>query len=233
MAEPALELDQLSVARAGRTVVTEAALTVAPGEVLALLGANGAGKSSLIGAVSGALASAGGRVLLGGQDITGLGADRRARIGLGLVPEGRRVFAGLTVRENLDVACHDADRRAGRLADCLTLFPDLAEHLDRRAWQLSGGQQQMLAIARALMGGPRVLLLDEPSLGLAPLLVTAVMRQVRAVADAGAAVLLAEQNARAALSVADRVALLQAGRIVRTGTPQEFSDDAALLSEFL
>ncbi len=119
MAEPALSLDQLSVARAGRTVVTEAALTVAPGEVLALLGANGAGKSSLIGAVSGAHASAGGRVLLGGGDITGLGADRRARIGLGLVPEGRRVFAGLTVRENLDVACHDTDQRANRLADCL------------------------------------------------------------------------------------------------------------------
>ncbi len=233
MAEPTLALEQLSVARVGRTVVEGASLSVRPGEVLALLGANGAGKSSLIGAASGALASAGGRVLLSGQDITGLGAVARARIGLGLVPEGRRVFAGLTVRENLDVACHDADQRAARLADCLALFPDLADHLDRRAWQLSGGQQQMLAIARALMGAPRVLLLDEPSLGLAPLLVTAVMRQVRAVADSGAAVLLAEQNARAALSIADRVALLQAGRIMRAGTPQDFADDAALLSDFL
>ncbi len=233
MAEPGLHLEGLTVRRGDRAVVADAALDVPAGHVVALLGANGAGKSSLVLAASGALPAAAGRVWLAGVDVTRMPAHRRARAGLALVPEGRRVFAGMSVRDNLAVACAAPAARAERLAAVLALFPDLAGRLAAPAWQLSGGQQQMLVIGRALMGAPTVLLLDEPSLGLGPRLVADVMAKVRAIADAGAAVLLAEQNAHAALAVADHAVVLRAGRIAAHGPPERFADQAALLAEYL
>jgi branched-chain amino acid transport system ATP-binding protein len=208
-------------------------LTVEPGEVVALLGANGAGKSTLLKAVIGLLPATG-TIQLGGEAIEILPPEQRARRGLGYVPEGRRVFPGMSVRDNLLVACFagaaSADRR---LAEVLTLFPALAERAAASAWQLSGGQQQMLAIGRALMGGPKLLLLDEPSLGLAPIIADEVMAHIRMLAARGTAVLLAEQSVARALGIAQRAYALSRGRIVAQGTPDALEASGALEQAFL
>jgi branched-chain amino acid transport system ATP-binding protein len=215
---PLLTLDSLSVGYGGAPVVDAVSLDLRPGEVLALLGANGAGKSSLMRAVIGLEPVASGRILLDGADITHLPPERRARMGLGYVPEGRRVFPGMSVRDNLEVASFA--RTAARTAlveRVFTLFPQLRAKSRDRAWQLSGGQQQMLAIGRALMGEPRLLLLDEPSMGLSPRLTSEVMATVRAIAAGGTAVLLAEQAATRALTVADSGLWLHLGRVADSG----------------
>ncbi|MCK6451621.1 MAG: ABC transporter ATP-binding protein [Alphaproteobacteria bacterium] len=197
-------------------------LSVGRGEIVALLGANGAGKSTLLGAVVGEIAAPPGAVLFEGRDLAGLPPHRRARLGIGYCPAGRRVFPGMTVDDNLEVACFaDAAERARRKHDVAALFPQLAALGSVPAWRLSGGQQQMLAIARALMARPSLLLLDEPSLGLAPLLVDELLARLRLVAEAGTAVLLAEQNIGAALGVATRAMLLVQGRVAAGGTPAE------------
>jgi branched-chain amino acid transport system ATP-binding protein len=215
---PLLTLTNLSVGYGGAPVVDRVSLTVAPGEVLALLGSNGAGKSSLIRAVIGLEPAAAGRILLDGTDITALPPERRARMGLGYVPEGRRVFLGMSVRDNLEVASFAPKPARSRLVErVFTLFPQLRTKSRDRAWQLSGGQQQMLAIGRALMGEPRLLLLDEPSMGLSPRLTSEVMATVRAIAAGGTSVLLAEQAARRALQAADRGLWLHLGRVADTG----------------
>ncbi|MEZ5669428.1 MAG: ABC transporter ATP-binding protein [Alphaproteobacteria bacterium] len=217
MTVPALAIRGLVVRYGEAPAVDGLDLAVAPGEVLAVLGPNGAGKSTLIKAAMGLVDAAAGSVHVAGTDVSRLPAERRARAGLGYVPEGRRMFPGMTVRDNLLAGARGGRAAvAQRLAGVEALLPALAEKAAARAWTLSGGQQQMVAIGRALMTGPRVLLLDEPSLGLSPALVGDVMRHVARIAAAGTAVLLAEQNARAALAVAGRAVLLRRGRIAES-----------------
>jgi branched-chain amino acid transport system ATP-binding protein len=187
--------------------------------VVALLGPNGAGKSSLLKAVMGLVPTVSGSIQFAYRHVTEEKPEARAAMGLAYVPEGRRVFPGLTVRENLDVAAFAPARERQRRRDrVLALFPALEPHLDRRAWQLSGGQQQMLAIGRALMTAPKLLLLDEPSVGLAPVLVEQLFARIASLAVEGTAVLMAEQNTTAALAVAERAIVLRDGQIVADGT---------------
>jgi branched-chain amino acid transport system ATP-binding protein len=201
-------------------------VAVNAGEIVALLGGNGAGKTTLIETVLGFHA---GVVSLFGRDVSSLPVEQRVLLGVGYVPERRRVFAGLTVRENLEAASAlpAADRRH-RVEEMLALFPMLGERPDARAWLLSGGQQQMLALARALMNRPRLLLMDEPTLGLAPLVVSDLLSRLVAMAGEGMAILLSEQRASLALSIAHRGLVLSRGTIVRAGSARELQDDPAL-----
>jgi branched-chain amino acid transport system ATP-binding protein len=231
---PVLQIEGLSVAYGGARAIDDVSLAVGGGRVVALLGANGAGKSSLLQAVVGLVPATMRRLVLDDTDLAALPPERRADAGLSYVPEGRRVFAGLTVRENIEVVIDGgAGLRQARVADMLALFPDLAAKADDRAWRLSGGQQQMLAVARALVRRPRALLLDEPSLGLAPRIAADVFRRLRAIADEGVAVLLAEQNAARALSIADEAVVLSHGRVAFTGAASQMSADDAALTALL
>lgn len=203
-------------------------LAVNAGEVVALLGGNGAGKTSLLETILG-FGSASGPVMLFGRDVSALTVERRAALGVGYVPEGRRVFAGLTVRENLEVSSMaPAAERRRRVEQMLALFPMLGERPEARAWLLSGGQQQMLALARALMNGPSLLLMDEPTLGLAPLVVADLLRRLPQMAADGMAILLAEQRAALALGVASRGVVLSRGQIVLAGSAADLAADPAL-----
>lgn len=213
-----LEIEQLTVEYGSVTALRNVSLEVRRGEAVALIGANGAGKSTLFKSIIGFLAPSSGRVTFSGRDLTGVRPEKRVRLGLGYAPEGRRVFPGLTVRENLEVAMFGGKaERAGLLRGAFQIFPQLAERQDALGWQLSGGQQQMLTIGRALMGRPRLLLLDEPSLGLSPKLVDEVLRQVQAIVADGTSVLLAEQNVRKALRYCDRVYVLEVGKVTLSG----------------
>ncbi|WP_375457635.1 ABC transporter ATP-binding protein [uncultured Enterovirga sp.] len=199
------------------------------GELVVMLGANGAGKSSLFLAVSGLRKLAAGRVLLGDQDLAGHKASAIVEAGLVQCPEGRKLFPGMSVEKNLTLGAyvHRADPAGSKpiLEQIFAMFPILREKRHDPAGSLSGGQQQMVAIGRALMGRPKVLLLDEPSLGLAPLLVKQVLAAVKGINQAGTTVLLAEQNAYAALQIADRAYVLENGRIVMEGAPDELLGD--------
>ena len=197
-------------------------LEVAPGEVVALIGRNGAGKSTLLKSVIG-LVSARGAIEFGGRRIEELTPHARARLGLGYVPEDRRIFADLTVRENLRVG---AQGRALDLEALLRLFPNLREMLDRRAAMMSGGEQQMLAVARTLAAAPRLVLLDEPSEGIAPIIVARLAEAVRSMKQRGVAVLLSEQNPRFVAAVADRALLLERGHVAGAATIAELSPPA-------
>jgi len=201
-------------------------VSVSAGEIVALLGGNGAGKTSLLETILGFRR---GRLRLFGEDATSLSVEQRVSLGIGYVPAGRRVFGSLTVRENLEASSSLPAAERGRRADeMLALFPMLGERPQARAWLLSGGQQQMLALARALMNKPRLLLLDEPTLGLAPLVVADLLQRLSAMAAGGMAILLAEQRAGLALSVADRGLVLSRGRTVRAGTRAELAADPEL-----
>lgn len=214
-ARDGLTVEEVEVRIAGSTVLGPVSLSVPPGVVVAVLGTNGAGKSTLLRAVVGAAPVAYGRIWVGDVEVSGRPPERRARLGVGWAPEGRRLFPGLTVEETLDVAAPgNAAERAARICAMLERFPMLADKRRETAWRLSGGQQQMLAIARAVIADPLVVLLDEPSLGLAPVARDQVFATVRGLADAGAAVLLAEQDTPRALAVADRVVVLSRGRLV-------------------
>lgn len=209
-------------------VLEMAGLSVGAGEVVALLGGTGAGKTSLLESILG-FRPASGPLSLFGLDASAMTVERRVALGVGYVPEGRRVFAGLTVRENLEAACAaSAAERRRCVEQMLALFPMLGERPDARAWLLSGGQQQMLALARALMNRPRLLLLDEPTLGLAPLVVADLLRRLPAMAADGTAILLAEQRATLALGVAGRGVVLSRGRIVLAGAAAALAADPAL-----
>jgi branched-chain amino acid transport system ATP-binding protein len=229
-----LVLDGVSVRYGQITALEHVALEVGAGEAVALLGANGAGKSTLLKAVIGLERAAAGAIRLDGAPLGARPVHQRVARGLGYCPEGRRVFAGMTVRDNLAVASRaPARRRAAAIGRMFALFPALRDKAGERAWQLSGGQQQMLAIARALMTEPRLLLLDEPSLGLAPMLAREMLAHVRAIAAAGTAVLIAEQNVAGALAITDRAYVLQVGRVVEAGRSAALRDSPAIRAAFL
>ena len=197
-------------------------LTIGDGELVCVVGPNGAGKTTLINALAGMHPAKSGRITLDGCEMTSLAPHKFCAAGVALVPEGRRLFARMTVRENLEIGGYARAVRAARnrtLADVCTLFPVVRDKLDAPAGSLSGGQQQMVAIGRALMVKPRLLLLDEPSLGLSPIVVQAMFRAIREVNAAGTAVLLVEQNVTMALEIASRAYLLEEGRIAAEGTP--------------
>ena len=232
---PVLELDDVAVSYGKRRALDGLTLSVAPGEIVTLLGANGAGKSTTLRAVSGLVRPARGRVRFEGRDVTHVPADAIVAGGVSHVPEGREIFTEFSVRENLLVGGHTVERSklAERLDSVLGLFPVLRERQAQTAGTLSGGEQQMLAIGRALMTRPRLLLLDEPSLGLAPILAREIFRVIRRINDDGVAVLLVEQNARRALAVASRGYVLETGRLVTSGTSAELSADPRVRTAYL
>ena len=233
--DPALNVAGLIAGHGGAPVLPGLDLSVGAGELVAVLGANGAGKSTLMGALSGLLRAEGGGVQLFGADVSALDAPGRVRAGLVLVPEGRLVFPDLSVRDNLRLGAllrRDADIPADVEA-MLDRFPRLRERADGRAGLLSGGEQQMLALARGLMARPRVLLLDEPSLGLAPQLVEQVFEELATLRDAGRTLLLVDQNAELSLAIADRGYVLERGRVVAEGPAAALVTDGALLDAYL
>jgi branched-chain amino acid transport system ATP-binding protein len=212
--------------------VRDVSLEVSEGETVAIVGANGAGKTTLLRAIAGAHRPSAGRVVVAGEDVTRLPAHRRVKRGIALVPEGRRLFPDLTVEENLRVAA--GVRRPGRwdVDSVLEVFPLLKPRRHARAASLSGGEQQATAIGRALMSNPRVLLLDEVSLGLAPVVVDVVYRSLAELLDTGTTVLLVEQDLSRALAVADRVVCMLEGRFVLEGTPGELTRERVMEAYF-
>jgi branched-chain amino acid transport system ATP-binding protein len=229
-----LDIQGLEV-RYGRTrAVQDVSLQLDAGDVVAVLGANGAGKSSLLRAIQGTVRPAGGRVLYRGQDITGWSAPKRVAAGLVLVPEGRQIFVSLTVHENLLLGGHTRRDDLSREIDAIyQRFPNLAQRRDLPAAVLSGGEQQMLAIGRALLARPAVMMLDEPSLGLSPLLVQLLFELIGALNRDGLAILLVEQNTRMALATASRAHVLELGRAVLSGTAREIASDERLAGAYL
>ena len=219
----------------GLPIVRGASLAVARGEIVVLLGPNGAGKSTLVRAVAGLVPAVSGRVSIGDADVTRMPAHLRVRAGAGFVPQTENVFATLTVADNLALAAEPLARgqRAERIARMLEMFPDLAAARGRRAGRLSGGQRQMLAVARALLPGPSVLLLDEPSAGLSPRLVGEVFARLRTIRDAGVAILLVEQRARDALAIADRALVLVGGQVAHEGAGTALLSDRRVVELYL
>jgi len=233
-----LAVEDLLVAHGGLPAVAVPSLSLAPGTLSGVVGANGAGKSTLVNAVAGwsrGSPAVSGRVLLEGEDVSALPAHERARRGITLVPEGHGVFLRLSVEDNLRaVRATDAPgRRSFTVAEVFGLFPRLQERRANPAGSLSGGERQMLALGRALRMGPRVLLLDEPSIGLAPRLVLALLQTVRHLVDDGLTVLLVEQNVRAAVEVVDTLLLLERGRVVASGPVGTMRDDPRIIDAYL
>jgi branched-chain amino acid transport system ATP-binding protein len=226
-----LELSGVHAGYGRVEVLRDVSVSVAPGEVVALIGPNGAGKSTLLRAATGMIPLRAGTVRLGERDLTGAAIERIATAGIAHVPEGRRLFPGLTVRENLRLGGWHA--RSTDMGPVLDLFPQLASRLDQVAGSMSGGEQQMCAIGRALMGRPAMLLVDELSLGLAPLLVDEILGRIGTIAEAGTGILLVEQDAGAALEVASRAYVLENGRITMDGPAGELADDPRVRTAYL
>jgi branched-chain amino acid transport system ATP-binding protein len=211
-------------------------LTVNDGEIVTLIGANGAGKTTTLRTISGLKKPTGGEIILDGVDITNTSAQERVKIGISHVPEGRRVFSNMTVLENLELGAYlrkDKKEIAKDLKKVFDLFPVLADRRKQLAGTLSGGEQQMLAIGRALMSRPKILLLDEPSMGLAPLLVQEIFNIIKDVNSNGTTVLLVEQNARMALQIAHRAYVIETGRIVLSGTGAELMESEEIKKAYL
>ena len=226
--EPLLAVDQLSVDYGGLRALHGVSLSVPAGAVVALLGANGAGKTTTLRAISGLVKPAAGRIDLDGRRIDGRRPHQIARLGLLQVPEGRGIFPSLTVRANLKMASYIAGDESSAEEEAMARFPALADRLEQTAGTLSGGEQQMLALARALLARPRLLLLDEISMGLAPLIVGKLFEEVRALAATGVTVLLVEQYVSAALEMSDYVYVLDKGRVVDVGQPEDMKADGVL-----
>jgi branched-chain amino acid transport system ATP-binding protein len=219
-----LELEDVAVSYGNIAALRGVSMAVEDGEIVALIGANGAGKSTLIKAVAGLLRSRQGDVRYAGRTLKGLDAARVARLGLAVVPEARRLFGAMSVAENLELGAFvRGGARREDLEEVLTLFPRLAERLPQKAATLSGGEQQMLAIGRALMARPRLVLMDEPSIGLAPLMVQAIFAAIARLREQGRTILLVEQNARLALRLADRAYVLELGRVTLAGKASELA----------
>jgi branched-chain amino acid transport system ATP-binding protein len=231
-----LEVESLVVAHGDAVAVWDVSLRVGPGELVTVVGPNGAGKTTLINAIAGLVPVKAGTVRLDGHDLARVPPHELCRHGMALVPEGRRVFGAMTVQENLEIGCYAPSARRSR-ADSLervhSLFPVLRERRRQLAGALSGGQQQMLAIGRALMARPRLLLLDEPSLGLAPVVADHLFEVVAGIHADGVAVLLVEQNTGQALAIAARAYVLEQGRIVAEGAPPALAQDARIREAYL
>jgi branched-chain amino acid transport system ATP-binding protein len=233
---PLLQIEGLAVGYDGMRALHEVSLRADAGAIVALVGANGAGKTSLLRAISGLVRAERGTIRFRGRDITRTAAHRIVRSGIAHVPEGRRVFASATVRDNLLLGAYvdrEPSHRQSRLEAAFIAFPILRERLEQRASTLSGGEQQMLAIARGTMSGPRLLMLDEPSLGLAPKLIPQIYDGITAIAAGGTTVLLVEQNVREALRVADTAYVLQTGRVVLHGPARDLIGDPLVQEAFL
>ncbi len=208
------------------------------GEIVTLIGANGAGKTTTMKTMSGVRPVTAGSVMFDGQDITKAPSHKRVSMGIGQSPEGRGIFPGMSVRENLEMGMYlRTDRKSSAAAEdldrVLTLFPRLRERIDQAGGSMSGGEQQMLAIARALMGRPRLLLLDEPSMGLAPMLINQIFRIIKEINQQGTTVLLVEQNASKALGIAHRAYVLETGKIVKTGKGSDLLTDPSVREAYL
>ena len=229
-----LDVDALDVRYGRNHAVKAMSLKLAPGEIVTVLGANGAGKSSLLKAIQGTVKPAGGRVTLKGLDVTGWSAPRRVAEGLVLVPEGRQIFVSMTVHDNLLMGGYTRRDEIGREIDAIyERFPNLAQRRDMLASVLSGGEQQMLAIGRALLSRPTVMMLDEPSLGLSPILVERLFGLIEQLNREGLAILLVEQNTNMALAAAHRGYVLELGRTVLSGSPAELKSSDALAAAYL
>jgi branched-chain amino acid transport system ATP-binding protein len=234
-----LEISDLRIAYGASTVVTVEHLVVEPGTLAGVIGANGAGKSTLINGIanwSRAEPRITGTIRLDGDDVTSLSPERHVRRGLQLVPEGRGVFMGLTVEENLRAVAGPqcaTNRKAYAVDDVYELFPRLRERRSNFASSLSGGERQMLAVGRALRMAPKFLLLDEPSIGLAPRLVVTLLQTIRTLVEGGLTVLLVEQNVNAAMEVTDVLHLLERGRVVASGTVAEMRNDPRIIEAYL
>jgi len=234
MSAALLKVSDASVAYGKVEAVRSVSLDVNAGEIVTIIGANGAGKTTLLNAVMGILPLKG-SVTFAGEPISRLEIEDRVAMGLSIVPEHRELFGTMTVEENLQLGAFRAPRAeaANALERVNTLFPRLKERRTQLAGTLSGGEQQMLAMGRALMGQPKLLMLDEPSLGLAPLIVADIFRTVSELRQAGVAVLLVEQNARAALAIADRAYVMELGDFVLNGSAKEIADDKRVAASYL
>ena len=235
---PLITLEGLTVRYGEIEALHGLSLSVEAGEVVTLLGANGAGKSTTLRTISGLLKPAAGDVLFEGRSIAGLATETIVKLGIAHVPEGRRLFPGLSARENIMLGASSRGRIAKSALiresdDMFDLFPDIRPFADALGWTLSGGQQQMVAVARGLMAKPRLLLLDEPSLGLAPVIVQKVFAIIAEIRRRGTTVLLVEQNARMALSVADRGYVLETGRLAVSGGPTELWSNDEVRAAYL
>lgn len=231
-----LTLENVSVCYGAIEALTDITLTVDKGEVVTLIGANGAGKTTTLRTITGLLEPSEGRVMYEGQQISGMATHKLVPMGIAMSPEGRGVFANLTVRENLEMGAYIRKDKKG-IADDLergfTLFPRLKERETQKAGTMSGGEQQMLAMARALMSRPRLLLLDEPSLGLAPIVVHTIFEAIEEIRAGGTTILLVEQNANAALHHSDRAYVLETGRIVMEGDSKQLAEDPRVKEAYL
>ena len=231
-----LELQQLAVAYGEARAIWDISLRVAKGELLCVVGPNGAGKTTLVNSVAGILKPIAGRIVMEGKNITRLAPHKFCEAGIALVPEGRRLFTGMTVAENLDIGGFLPAAKARRresLEEVLALFPALKAKLPEPAGELSGGQQQMVAIARALMARPRLLLLDEPSLGLSPLVVADMFDAIRKISASGITIVLVEQNVALAMRISHRACVLELGRIVAEGAPTELMERPEIRRAYL
>jgi len=231
MAEPALALDNVRAGYGETVVLEDIRFSVAPGETVSIIGRNGVGKSTLLATIMGHTTLHGGTIALHGNDISRVATYRRVTAGLGYVPQEREIFPSLTLRENLEVAERPGPWTFKTVCD---LFPRLAERADNRGNQLSGGEQQMLAIGRALIGNPSVLLMDEPSEGLAPVIVEELARAIKRLTQAGSlSMIVVEQNSRLALDIAARAVVMDRGHIVFDGASEILRNDPAKLEQFI
>ena len=231
-----LSVDNIDVQYGAIRALCDVSLEVSKGEIVTLIGANGAGKSTTLRVISGMIKPSKGAIRYNGNEINGTPSHRLVRMGISHVPEGRGIFANLTVEENLGLgayARHDRTKVAEDRERALTLFPRIRERLKQVAGTLSGGEQQMLAIARALMARPQLLLLDEPSLGLAPLIVRKIFEVIREINAAGTTVFLVEQNAHMALLVAHRAYVLQTGRVIKSDSAKKLLEDPDVKKAYL
>ncbi len=232
---PMLALDDVRVRYGGIEALKGISLTVARGEIVALLGANGSGKTTTLKSIARLLPLAAGRVRFCGRDVSSVSTEDLVRDGVSLVPEGRAIFASLTVKENLELGAYthkDARAMKETIDDAVALFPRLGERMTQDAGTLSGGEQQMLAVARALMARPSLLLLDEPSLGIAPKLVKQIFDAIRAIAASGVTILLVEQNTRVALATSARAYVLRAGVIAAQGKSAELAESEEIRAAY-
>lgn len=231
-----LEVKDLVVSYGAIKALKRISFEVNQGEIITLIGSNGAGKTTTLHSLSNLIRKASGSIVFEGTDITNLSADKIVEMGLIQVPEGRRVFANMSVKENLEMGAYlrkDKTQIKKDMEECYELFPRLKERLSQMAGTLSGGEQQMLAMARALMSKPKLLLLDEPSMGLAPILVDEIFDIIKKISSTGTTILLVEQNAFKALSIANRAYILETGSIAKTGNASDLAKDDSVIKAYL